>query len=289
MPSLPRFFLSLVNPSNATGSGSAGAGTGGSGVGSGVGSSALALAVRDDVSAGAGVTQHHAAAGGALAAAAAAAAGGGAGAAGGGGNGGGPLLPPPAALHAASLFMMYPRGTLRGSSEGDIPKWRSELTRSIASSGHPTAAAAAASGGDAPAEVEAAAQEHGALFLIAGALSARAAAVAQASRVRVFVYDMPSDFNTEPAKDPRCSQFMFRSEQQVHKRLLTSRMRTRNASEATFFYLPVYSMCHFDPKRPGDIRPLQQMVRRGRREAEGGTVAVFRVEFVEPCNVEPLS
>jgi hypothetical protein len=44
-------------------------------------------------------------------------------------------------------------------------------------------------------------------------------AQAAATRLRIFVYDLPPEFNTALLSDARCGRFMFRSEQQVPLRM----------------------------------------------------------------------
>ncbi|KAL2651172.1 hypothetical protein R1flu_019300 [Riccia fluitans] len=63
-------------------------------------------------------------------------------------------------------------------------------------------------------------------------------------RLKVFVYDLPAKYNTHMVdKDPRCLNHMFATEIFLHRFLLESPVRTLNADEADWFYVPVYTTC----------------------------------------------
>lgn len=63
-----------------------------------------------------------------------------------------------------------------------------------------------------------------------------------------FVYDLPSDFNTnllDPAV-PRyysCRDSMYAAEIMIHEQLLTSPFRTLDPKEANLFFVPIYTSC----------------------------------------------
>lgn len=63
--------------------------------------------------------------------------------------------------------------------------------------------------------------------------------------LRVFVYDLPSKYNTDWLSDERCSNHLFASEVAIHKALMTSELRTLDPWEADFFFVPVYVSCNF--------------------------------------------
>ncbi|KAJ4959390.1 hypothetical protein NE237_026501 [Protea cynaroides] len=66
----------------------------------------------------------------------------------------------------------------------------------------------------------------------------------QMGRMKVFVYELPSNFNEDIVqRDPRCLTHMFAAEIYFHRFLLTSQVRTLNPEEADWFYTPVYTTC----------------------------------------------
>ncbi|XP_057750554.1 probable glucuronoxylan glucuronosyltransferase IRX7 [Arachis stenosperma] len=65
------------------------------------------------------------------------------------------------------------------------------------------------------------------------------------SNLRMFVYDLPSNFNTDWLTNQRCSTHLFASEVAIHRALLTSHVRTFDPYDADFFFVPVYVSCNF--------------------------------------------
>ncbi|KAL3530505.1 hypothetical protein ACH5RR_009827 [Cinchona calisaya] len=63
--------------------------------------------------------------------------------------------------------------------------------------------------------------------------------------LKVFIYELPSKYNTDWLQDQRCSNHLFASEVAIHKALLNSKVRTFDPSEADFFFVPVYVSCNF--------------------------------------------
>ncbi|PIN09607.1 Acetylglucosaminyltransferase EXT1/exostosin 1 [Handroanthus impetiginosus] len=63
--------------------------------------------------------------------------------------------------------------------------------------------------------------------------------------MKVYVYDLPSQYNKDWLKNERCSSHLFASEVAIHRALMTSEVRTLNPSEADFFFVPVYVSCNF--------------------------------------------
>ncbi|CAI9104975.1 OLC1v1003781C2 [Oldenlandia corymbosa var. corymbosa] len=63
--------------------------------------------------------------------------------------------------------------------------------------------------------------------------------------LKVFIYELPSKYNSDWLKGERCSNHLFASEVAVHKALLTSEVRTFDPWEADFFFVPVYVSCNF--------------------------------------------
>ena len=74
--------------------------------------------------------------------------------------------------------------------------------------------------------------------------------------MKVYVYDLPSSFNEDWLKTnedghghgdhDRCSNHLFAAEVAIHKRLLSSPVRTSKPSEADFFFMPLYLSCNFN-------------------------------------------
>jgi hypothetical protein len=80
-------------------------------------------------------------------------------------------------------------------------------------------------------------------------------------QVRVYVYDIPSRFNTDLvtaslSRWDRCDEFMFRAERTLHHNLLASASRTTNVSEADFFFVPVYLACALTHRSQNDVSDL---------------------------------
>jgi len=79
------------------------------------------------------------------------------------------------------------------------------------------------------------------------ALSDRAQQVSRSHKqLKIYVYEMPEELNEALWLDePKCHTYMFRAEVFFYRRLLASPYVTTDPEEADFFYVPVYSMCHF--------------------------------------------
>ncbi|KAL4191001.1 hypothetical protein AMTRI_Chr07g27410 [Amborella trichopoda] len=78
--------------------------------------------------------------------------------------------------------------------------------------------------------------------------------------MKVYVYDLPSKYNTRWLSNPRCSTHLFAAEVAIHKVLLHSPVRTLDPYEADFFFVPVYVSCNFSTPNGfpaiGHARPL---------------------------------
>eukprot|EP00118_Oscarella_pearsei_P026681 m.310278 g.310278 ORF g.310278 m.310278 type:complete len:899 (+) comp50624_c0_seq1:79-2775(+) len=89
---------------------------------------------------------------------------------------------------------------------------------------------------------------------LASYLAAAGKKEAQNRRLKVYVYELPADFNAKQIdindKDPPaiwdydCTTNAFSAEYAIHQQLLDSEFRTRNAEEADFYYIPVYLSCY---------------------------------------------
>eukprot|EP00743_Colponemidia_sp_Colp-15_P009316 GILK01010183.1.p1 GENE.GILK01010183.1~~GILK01010183.1.p1 ORF type:complete len:582 (+),score=81.52 GILK01010183.1:153-1748(+) len=67
--------------------------------------------------------------------------------------------------------------------------------------------------------------------------------------LRVFVYPLPSYFNTDLLQQhPACRHTMFATEIIIHERFMASNVLTTDPSEADLFFVPVYSLCKPLPK-----------------------------------------
>ena len=75
--------------------------------------------------------------------------------------------------------------------------------------------------------------------------------------MKVYVYDLPPSFNEDWLNTfnedghgghdhGRCSNHLFAAEVAIHKRLLSSPVRTLKPWEADFFFVPVYVSCNFN-------------------------------------------
>lgn len=81
--------------------------------------------------------------------------------------------------------------------------------------------------------------------------------------LRVYYYDLPPQFNidliskshTHPPKirDPHCDESFYSAEYTVSQFFKMSSIRTKNASEADFFYVPVLSTCYLLTNLPNDV------------------------------------
>lgn len=63
--------------------------------------------------------------------------------------------------------------------------------------------------------------------------------------LKLFIYDLPPNYNTNWLSNERCSTHLFASEVAIHRALLTSDVRTFDPYEADFFFVPVYVSCNF--------------------------------------------
>jgi hypothetical protein len=68
------------------------------------------------------------------------------------------------------------------------------------------------------------------------------------SRLKIYVYELPSEYNSDWLNDSRCSNHLFAAEVALHQILLESPLRTLNPDTADFFFVPVYVSCNFSPK-----------------------------------------
>lgn len=67
--------------------------------------------------------------------------------------------------------------------------------------------------------------------------------------LKIFVYDLPADFNTnmlDPALQTmfHCRDSMYGAEVIIHEQLLASSRRTMDPEDADLFYVPLYSTCY---------------------------------------------
>ncbi|KAL1558172.1 putative glucuronoxylan glucuronosyltransferase irx7 [Salvia divinorum] len=63
--------------------------------------------------------------------------------------------------------------------------------------------------------------------------------------MKVYVYELPSKFNSDWLANERCSSHLFAAEVAIHRALLSSDIRTFEPWEADFFFVPVYVSCNF--------------------------------------------
>lgn len=64
--------------------------------------------------------------------------------------------------------------------------------------------------------------------------------------LKVYIYELPSKYNTDWLVNERCSNHLFASEVAIHKALSNSLdVRTFDPYEADFFFVPVYVSCNF--------------------------------------------
>ncbi|KAL1539803.1 putative glucuronoxylan glucuronosyltransferase irx7 [Salvia divinorum] len=63
--------------------------------------------------------------------------------------------------------------------------------------------------------------------------------------MKIYVYDLPPQFNTEWLKNERCSRHLFAAEVAIHRALLSSEVRTFDPWQADLFFVPVYVSCNF--------------------------------------------
>ncbi|XP_051113480.1 probable glucuronoxylan glucuronosyltransferase IRX7 [Andrographis paniculata] len=63
--------------------------------------------------------------------------------------------------------------------------------------------------------------------------------------MKVYVYDLPPEYNAAWLSDRRCSRHLFAAEVAIHRALSSSEFRTLNPLDADFFFVPVYVSCNF--------------------------------------------
>ncbi|KAI7737283.1 hypothetical protein M8C21_020040, partial [Ambrosia artemisiifolia] len=63
--------------------------------------------------------------------------------------------------------------------------------------------------------------------------------------LKVYVYELPSRYNTDWLSNERCRNHLFASEVAVHRALMDSDVRTFDPTNADFFFVPVYVSCNF--------------------------------------------
>ncbi|XP_022949456.1 probable glucuronoxylan glucuronosyltransferase IRX7 isoform X1 [Cucurbita moschata] len=77
------------------------------------------------------------------------------------------------------------------------------------------------------------------------AFASKALVQSEPNDFKLFVYDLPPEFNADWLSDGRCGGHLFASEVAIHRALLTSRVRCMDPYEADFFFVPVYVSCNF--------------------------------------------
>ncbi|KAL8515932.1 hypothetical protein ACS0TY_014583 [Phlomoides rotata] len=63
--------------------------------------------------------------------------------------------------------------------------------------------------------------------------------------MKVYIYELPSKYNSDWLSNERCSSHLFASEVAIHRALMKSDVRTEDPYQADFFFLPVYVACNF--------------------------------------------
>ncbi|KAK9079106.1 hypothetical protein SSX86_000776 [Deinandra increscens subsp. villosa] len=63
--------------------------------------------------------------------------------------------------------------------------------------------------------------------------------------LKVYIYELPSKYNTDWLSNDRCRNHLFASEVAIHRALTKSDFRTFDPMEADFFFVPVYVSCNF--------------------------------------------
>lgn len=63
--------------------------------------------------------------------------------------------------------------------------------------------------------------------------------------LRVYIYELPSKYNSDWLSNKRCSNHLFASEVAIHKALIKSNVRTFDPAVADFFFMPIYVSCNF--------------------------------------------
>ncbi|KAL5717030.1 putative glucuronoxylan glucuronosyltransferase f8h [Ranunculus cassubicifolius] len=65
------------------------------------------------------------------------------------------------------------------------------------------------------------------------------------NNMKIYIYDLPSNYNSDWLSNQRCSNHLFAAEVAIHKALMKSDVRTLDPLEADFFFVPVYLSCNF--------------------------------------------
>ncbi|KAH0469577.1 hypothetical protein IEQ34_001135 [Dendrobium chrysotoxum] len=63
--------------------------------------------------------------------------------------------------------------------------------------------------------------------------------------LKIYVYDLPPEFNRVWLSNPRCATHLFAAEVAFHEALIHSSVRAVNPLEADYFFVPVYVSCNF--------------------------------------------
>lgn len=63
--------------------------------------------------------------------------------------------------------------------------------------------------------------------------------------LKIYVYDLPPEFNRIWLSNPRCASHLFAAEVALHEALIHSTVRAVNPFEADYFFVPVYVSCNF--------------------------------------------
>lgn len=63
--------------------------------------------------------------------------------------------------------------------------------------------------------------------------------------LKLYIYELPSKYNTDWLSNGRCNHHLFASEVLLHKTLSNSQVRTFDPSLADLFFVPVYVTCNF--------------------------------------------
>lgn len=83
------------------------------------------------------------------------------------------------------------------------------------------------------------------------------------SRLKVYYYELPSKYhkdlveeshnNPPPIRDPYCNESFYSAENTIANFFKTSSVRTQNASDADYFYVPVLTTCYLMTNLPNDV------------------------------------
>ncbi|XP_065827541.1 uncharacterized protein [Oscarella lobularis] len=103
----------------------------------------------------------------------------------------------------------------------------------------------------------------------ASRLAAAGKSEAKKRGLKIYVYDLPSEFNKKQIekneKDPPpiwnydCKVNAFGAEYAIHQSLMRSEFRTENAAEADFYFVPIYASCHYiNAQNEGDDRTANE-------------------------------